>query len=875
MMLFYRALLRLYPRSFRAEYGAEMTKDFARDWNAARPGGRLPLAMQVVADTLVNAWHAHLDITTQDVRYTIRSLTWTPGFTLTAILVGALGIGSTAATFSVADYVLLRPLPFPEPERLVKVWEDHSSRGYARIEPSPANFQDWRRMSTAFEEFEAYTGGSANLVGRGEPEQLPGATLGAGVFRMLGRPAALGRVLAESDAGAREGERPIVISDRLWRSRFSASPDVLGQTITLDDRVHVIVGVMPPDFYFPSRNRDFWRLLTFGTTGSDTDRGNHYLEVMGRLKTGVTIDDARAELEVVAAQLAKAYPKELEGKGITLAPFRDQIAGQSRMMLLGLAGAALCVLLIACTNLANLMMSRALARRSEFAVRAAVGASMDRLVRQQLTDSLVLASAGGALGVVMAIAAVPLLVLLVPTTLPIAEAPPIDLRLLGGALALTVGTGLVFGLLPAMRVGRTTDAAALKDGARGGTSRGTERLRSGLVVAEIVAAIVLIVTAGLLTQALLKVQDVDPGFVTDNVVTVRTTLPRPKYARVATRVPFYQRVLADVQALPGVERAAYISFLPMSMRGGVWSVLTTIPDPSSPQRFRPYDARDERRASLRYVTPGFFSTIGTPIRRGRDVGPEDTPSAPPVAVVSESFVRHYYPDRDPLGQQFGFAFKVRTIVGVVGDVRVRGLERDSEPQVYLANSQWTDGEPLFYVPQDLAIRSTAPLATLVPSIRRIIAAADPQLPITNVRTLGEIVSAETEPRVVQLRVIGAFAAASFLLAAIGVHGLLAYTVSARSREIGVRIALGAKSHDILRMVIGRSAAMAVIGVGIGVALAYAAGRSMQTLLFGVEPGDPAVFGAAAALALVMTLAGSILPAWRAVRVDPITVTRAE
>jgi putative ABC transport system permease protein len=863
-MLIYRLLLRLYPRSFRAEYGDEMIKDFARE----------PL-WRVAVDTVINAARVHADVTKQDVRYALRSLARTPGFTLTAVVVAALGIGSTAATFSVADYVLLRPLPFPEPERLVKVWEDHSTRGYPRIEPSPANFQDWRRMSTVFEEFEAYTGGSASLVGRGEPEQIAGATLGAGVFRMLGRPAALGRVLTDADAGAREGERPIVISDRLWRSHFGTSPDVLGQTITLDDRVHVIVGVMPADFYFPTRNRDFWRLLTFGTTGSDTDRGNQYLDVMGRLKAGVSIDDARAELGLIAAQLTKAYPKELEGRGITLAPFRDQVAGQSRMMLLGLAGAALCVLLIACTNLANLMMSRALARRSEFAVRAAVGASLDRLVRQQLTDSLVLAAAGGALGVVIAITAVPLLVLLIPTTLPIAEAPPIDLRLLAGTLALTIGTGLVFGLIPALRVGRNTDTAALKDGARGGTSRGTERLRSGLVIAEIVAAIVLIVTAGLLTQALLKVQDVNPGFVTDNVVTLRTTLPRPKYARAASREPFYQRVLADVQALPGVEHAAYISFLPMTMRGGVWSVLTTIPDPSSPQRFQPFDARDERRASLRYVTPEFFSAIGTPLRRGRDVSHADTPSTPAVAVVSESFVRHYYPDRDPIGQQFGFAFKVRTIVGVVGDVRVRGLERDSEPQVYLANSQWTDGEPLFYVPQDLAIRSTAPVATLLPSIRRIIAAADPQLPITNVRTLGEIVSAETEPRVVQLRVIGLFAAAAFLLAAIGIHGLLAYTVSARSREIGVRIALGAKSRDILRMVLGRSAVMAVIGVWIGAAVAYAAGRSMQTLLFGVEPANPVIFAAAIALAAVMTMAGSILPAWRAVRVDPITVTRAE
>ena len=875
-MLFYRALLHLYPKSFRAEYGAEMIKDFNRDWREAGAGARPGIVATAALDTIWNASRTHTDITTQDLRYAIRSLRRTPGFTITAILVAALGIGATTATFTVADHVLLRPLPFPEPERLVKLWEDHTSRGYPRMEPAPPTFLDWQRMATVFERLEPYTGGSASLVGHGEPEQVSGAAVGGGVFQMLGRPAQLGRVLTESDVDAAEGERPIVISDRLWRTRFGASPEVLRQTITLDDRVYTIVGMMPPDFYFPSRSRDFWRILRFGTTGSDTDRGNQYLEVLGRLKNGISIDDARAEMSVIAAQLAQAYPKELEGKGVALAPWREQITGQPRVLLLGLVGASICVLLIACTNLANLLMSRALARRGEFAVRAAIGASVDRLVRQMLTDSFVLAACGGVLGVVMAMTAAPLLVRLVPTGLPIAELPPTDLRMLAGTLLLTIGTGMAFGLLPALRVCRKADGSALKDGARGGTSRGTERLRSALVVAEIVASMVLIVTVGLLTQALLKVQSVDPGFKTNNVLTVRTTLPRPKYLKAALREQFYRRVLNDVKALPGVESASYISFLPMVMRGGVWPVLSTIPDPASPQRFVHPDLKDERRASLRYVTPDFFSTVRTPILRGRDVSDEDTPATPPVAVVSESLVRQYFPDRDPIGQQFAFAFKVRTIVGVVGNIRVRGLERDtSEPQVYLAASQFTDGEPLFYAPQDLAIRASVPVATLVPAVRSIIAAADPLLPITNLRTLEEIVALETAPRTVQLRVLGAFAVVAFLLAAIGIHGLLAFTVSARAREIGVRIALGAKSRDIIAMVMGRSAVMAVVGVAIGAVLAYAAGRSMQAVLFGVDPANPAVFAAAIALAMLMTLAGSLLPAWWAVRIDPIQATRTE
>jgi putative ABC transport system permease protein len=873
-LLIFQTLLRLYPKSFRAEYGDEMTKDFAREWAQANAAGRVALSLRALLDTATNASRLHLDITRQDLRYAIRSLRRTPGFTLTAILVAALGIGATTATFSIADHVLLRPLPFPEPDRLIKVWEDHSSRGYPQMEPSPPTFQDWQRMNTVFEPLEAYTGGSASLVGSGEPEQISGASMGPSMFRLLGRQAALGRVLIESDL--KSEDRPIVISDRLWRTRFAASPDVLGQNITLDDRAHLIVGVMPADFHFPSRNRDFWRLLRFTNSRSDTDRSNQMLEVLGRLKPGVSIDDARAEMKTIAAQLAQAYPRELGGKSVSLAFYGNQISGQSRLLLLGLVGASICVLMVACTNLANLLMSRALARRTEFAIRAAVGASVDRLVRQMLTDSLLLAGAGGILGVVLALAAAPLLVRLIPTALPISELPSIDLRMLAGAVALTVTTGLAFGLFPALRVCKKADGGALKEGARGGTSgRATERLRAALVVAEIVAAMVLLTTVGLLTAALSKVQGVHPGFSAEQVLTMRTALPRPKYAQAVTRAAFYDRVLADVKALPGVESAAFISFLPMVMRGGVWEVLSTVPDPTSPQRFAPVDSGNERRASFRYVTPGFFATIRTPIIRGRDVSETDTLTTPDVAVVSESFVKQYFPDRDPIGQQFAIAFKVRTIVGVVGDIRVRGLERESEPQVYVANSQFADGQPGFYVPQDLAIRSKVPLASLVPAVRAIIRAADPQLPIINVRSLEEVVSAETAPRTVQLRVLGAFAFVAFLLAAIGIHGLLSFNVAARAREIGVRIALGAKGRDIVGMVLGRSAIMAVTGVAIGSALAFAAGRSMQSLLFGVDPANPAVFAAAIGLALLMTLAGSLLPALRAVRVDPIAATRTE
>jgi putative ABC transport system permease protein len=872
-MQIYRALLRLYPKSFRAEYGAEMEKDFARQWRDAAIGARTWLLIEAAFDTVANAAGVHSDITRQDVRYSLRSLQRAPGFAVTVILVAALGIGATTATFSVADHVLIRALPFPESHRLVKLWQSIPNRGYPRVEPSPPNFLDWQRQSTSFERLEAYTGFGGAMTGRGEATRLAGATVTPGTLAMLGRPAALGRIFTEGDAKSADGERPMVISDRLWRTVFAAASDVVGQTLTLDGTTYTIIGVMPPDFFFPSRTTDFWRMLQFSSTNSDTDRTNQYLEVLGRLKDGVSVDDALAEMRVIGADIARLYPKEMEGTSVTLARWREQVAPQARLLLLGLVGASICVLLIACTNLANLLMSRALVRRTEFAVRAAVGASVDRLVRQMLTESLILALIGGALGVLFAGASLPLLVRLVPTVLPIAELPPIDLRMLSGTLALTTVTGLAFGLLPALRVCRKTDTAALRDGARGGTSRGTERVRSTLVVAEIVASVVLIVSVGLLTQALLAVQSVDPGFRADNLLTLRTNLPSSQYAQLDSRLQFYSRVLDRVHALPGVQSASYISWLPMTFRGGVWEVLSTVPDSSSPGGFARLAGNERPNALIRFVTPGYFATAGTPILQGRDVQASDTADTPFVAVVSESFARRHFPNQDPIGRSFAIGLAARTIVGVVGDTKIRGLERVTEPHVYMPAAQQT--ALFFYAPKDLVIRAGVPATTLAPAVRGIIAEIAPELPVTEVQTMEQLVAAETAPRVAQLRVLGGFAVIALLLAAIGIHGLLAFTVASRSREIGVRIALGAKARDIMWMVVGKSAMLAVIGVIVGAALAYAAGRSMQAVLFGVDPGNATVFAGAIAVSAAMALAGSLMPAWRAVRVDPLEATRTE
>ncbi len=864
-MRVYRALLRAFPSSFRAEYGEEMCAIHGRRLREA--SGALAVAglwAEAILDILVNALRVHVDVLRQDLHYTARTLGRAPGFTATAILVAALGVGATTATFSITDHVLIRPLPFPEPQRLVKLWQDQSYRGYSRMELSPANYRDWKRMSTSFEPMGAYRGLSVNLVGDGDPERLDGASLTAEVLPLLGARPALGRVFSAADD--QEGAPgTLLLSHGLWKARFGGDPGVVGRKVLLDDEAYVVIGVMPADFHFPGRDSELWTAMRFKGPDFD-DRTNCYIYGLARLRHGVSLEQARAEMRLVTAQLERAYPKENERIGATVIHLRDDVSQQARLLLAALFGAALCVLLIACTNLASLLLARALFRRRELAVRTALGAGRERLVRQLLTESLILAVGGGLLGVLLAVAATPLVARLVPTSLPIAEVPAVDLRVLAFAALTTCLTGLGFGVVPALRACGDPDASGLREGSRAGVGGHRERLRSALVVAEVTLSVVLLVSSGLLIRALWRLHGVDPGFRTEGVLTLRTSLPMPKYEKTDRRGQFYSQVLSEVREVPGVSSTAYISFLPMAMRGGIWAV--EVPG-------QPEGPADSATASLRFVTPGFFATLGIPVRQGRDVSESDTRESPFVAVVSESFVRRYWPGQDPLGRRFKFGFQERVVVGVVGDVRVRGLERASEPQVYLSYLQVPDGGLPWYAPKDLVVRSSLDPGALVPALRRIISRADPQQPISDVRTLAEIVEAETAPRSVEVRVLGGFAAVAALLAGIGIHGLLAFAVSNRAQEIGVRIALGARSGDILALVLRQGVLLAAAGVALGVGLAYGAGRALEALLAGVSPRDAPTFLTAVGLALVMTIVGSLLPALRAVRVDPLTAIRVE
>jgi predicted permease len=861
-MRFYRALLHLYPISFRREYGAELTGLFeVRLRQAGRGLPLLALWLGTVVDVIANAAAAHWDVLRHDLRYTARTLARSPGFAITAILVTALGIGANTAAFSVADFVLIRPLPFVQPDRLVKLWEH--PLGHGIYELSPPNYRDFKERSRSFAAIGAFHSISVNLVGEGEPERLTGSALTGEVLPMLGVNPLLGRTF--TDADDRSGvDGTVILSYGLWQRNFGGNAAVLGQRLMLNGDPRVVIGVMPHDFHFPSADATLWTLIPRADQ-ENNERDNNWFQVIARLKPNVTIVQARAEMSLIAASLAEQYPKDNKNVGASLFALRDEISSQSELMLLALGGASICVLLIACANLANLLIARSLARRRELDVRLALGAGRERLVRQLMTESLVIAALGGALGVAIAVVSVPLLSRLVPNSLPLADAPTVDFRVLVVAALVTALTGIAFGVFPALRASGKGELSALREGSRSGGGR-RARVRSALVVVEVMASVVLLVSSGLLLRALSRVESTDPGFRTDGVVTLRTALPVPHYDSNTVREQYFHHVLDGVRALPGVQSAAYISFLPMTMTGGIFPVEANA---------IPSNGADGRNASLRYATPGFFSSMGIPLRMGRDIDETDELNRPLVAVVSESFAKKYFPGENPLGKRFTIAPGEEEIVGVVGDVKVRGLERTSEPQMYLAYKQQFGGSFPFYVPKDLVIRSTAPMAQLVPAVRRIIHEADPTQPISNVQSMSEIVSDQTASRAVQVRVIAAFAVVAFFLAAVGIHGLLAFSVSQRRHEIGVRMALGAQRAAIVGLVVRQGAVLALCGVIPGIALAYASGRAMQSLLFGVEPGDAATFAAAAGLCVLMTLAGSLMPVLRAVRVAPAAVFRGE
>jgi predicted permease len=857
----YRALLRLYPAGFRREYQAEMVDIF--EARAARVGawGRVGLIVGAVPEVMVNACAVHWEMLRQDLRHTARTLRRAPAFALTAIAITALGVGANTAAFSVADFVLIRPLPFADPESLVRLCEGPRTGpvGWGcQNQISPANYRDFKEQTTSFAAMGAFRRDAANLVGGGQPERVAMAVVTTDMLPLLGVRPALGSVFS-TDVGQAD-MLTVVLGHGLWQTRFGGDPRVVGTTVSLDGAPHVVIGVMPASFNFPTRDVQLWKPVQFTEADYET-RGNNYLEAVARLAPGVTFERARADLDVVVERLARTYPENAE-TGVSFFRMRDEFSPRFRLMLQALCGASLCILLLACANLGNLLLARASARERELAVRAALGGGRERLVRQMITESIVLAAIGGAAGVLLSLLLFPLVSLLVPSTLPIGSQPTLNFRMLGLAALLAALTGLGFGVIPALRATGVASLGVL----RGRSASRKQRVRAMLVAIEVAACVVLLASSGLLMRALLRVQAVDAGFEAGNVLTLRTVLPKPKYDSAEKRARFYNQVLSEVRQLPGVRSAAFTSGLPMIMMGGIAGV--TLPG----QEMRP---DGEYAVSRRYVTPQFFSAMGIPLLSGRDFTDIDDAGRARVGVVSQSFAQRYWPDSDPLGKAFVFRDSTWRVIGVVGDIKVRGLERTNEPQLYVSASMVPEGMLTAYDPKDLVIRTNGPTMELMPALREIVRAADPDQPISDVMTLHDLLDNQAAPRLAQVRVLGSLAAVALLVAGLGIYGLLAYSVAQQRQEIGVRLALGAQPQRIARVVVWNGMSIVALGMIPGLLLALLAGRAMSSMLFGVEPSDTMTLSVTIALCVVMAGAGALVPALRAVRVSPMTVMRAE
>ena len=797
--------------------------------------------------------------TVRDLRYAVRSLLRSPGFTIVSLLTIALGIGANTAIFTILNALVLRPLPYAEPDRLVMVWQDLRARGGPADEwATPGNLVDWRQEGGLFQSVAGVAGWRPTLTGEAEPESVPGEQVTSEYFRVLGRPVALGRDFT-SDDDVPNARRVTIISDGLWKRRFGASRSAIGQTVMLSGDAHEIVGVLAPGFRpIVSPLAEIWRPLRLPTT--NPSRGAIFLRAVARLPEQTTLAAAQARAASLAQRLEIAYPDFNEKTTFWLQPLHERVTGPIKPGLLALLGGVACVLLIACANIANLLMARGSARGRELAVRAALGAGKWRLVSQLLTESLLLAFAGGALGTLFAVWGVDALVAIAPSNAPRLDEIGVDGRVFIFTAVVTVVTGILFGLGPALQQARTDVADPLKDAARGGTAAAGRALRRGLIAAEVALALVLLTGGVLLIQTFVRLQSADLGFETGNVLIGSVNPPQRPYDSAERLRTFYDALLTRVAAIPGVERAALGSVVPLS--AGDSDVNFTIEGRPAP--------RSQSEAPVtwyRGVSAGYLETMGMPLGRGRHfVEGEPQPSV----IVNETLVRRYFPSDDPLGRRIrlGSDGPWFTVIGVVADARGRGARAETVVETFV---------PYWHLPErgmTVVLRGDN-AASLAGPLRQAVASIDHNVAVIGLSTMSQVLDDSIgQPRFLAM-LAGAFAALALVLAGVGIYGVMSYAVSHRTVEIGLRMALGATAREIFQLVIGDGLRVAALGVAIGIGGAVAVARSLSSLLFGVAPGDPLVLAGVSAALVLVAAAASFVPAWRATRLDPMMALRSE
>ncbi len=807
-----------------------------------------------------------MEIVRQDLRYAFRRLLKSPGFTMVAVVTLALGIGANSAIFSVINGVLLRPLPYPEPDRLVGLF--HFAEG-RRATMSGPNFFDVKTLGQTLSDAAAISRSRVILTGRGEPVRLDGAEVSGSLFNVLGVQALLGRTLRPDDNQPGANRNVVVLSYGLWQQRFGSDPNMIGRKITLDGVATDVVGVMPKGFAYPA-GRVLWTPLEYTENFTSKQRGAWYLTAIGRAKPGVPLDRVASEVSLIGKQLAAKYPDSNEGLDFAAAPLLEAMVGDVRKAMLILLGAVGFVLLIACVNVANLLLARAAARESEMAVRTALGAGRGRLVRQLLTESVVLSLLGAGLGLLLAVWGVDMLIGLQPQGVPRLDNVRIDTTVVLFTIGLAVGTGVLFGLVPALQTTRSSLAGSLKEAGRGAlTSRSGSRVRSALVVSEIALAVMLLAGAGLLIRSFTRLASVDPGFRVEQALTFELTLPDARYEKEPQQVGYFDRLIPRLRATPGVQSAAAVVSLPLSGS----SIVLTFEIAGRP----PLPPSQQPAMQVRVATPDYFQTVGIPLKRGRVFTEQDRDGAPPVVLITESAARQYFPDEDPIGKKItlgwgrgpGTPRAGGEVVGIIGDVKDAGLDEADPPQIYLPYRQW----PL----QSMAVvlKTAVPPERVADAARREVYSVDPNIPVGNVRTLQQVVERSISQPRFYMTLLTLFAALALVLAAIGTFGVLSYAVAQRSREIGIRMALGAQERTVVGLIVRHAMILAAGGVALGVTAAWFLSKLLSTFLFATNPRDLATFAAVSLTLGLVALLASYLPARRATKIDPVVALRAE